>query len=299
MSTLEQLPVFFSERQVADISSFSPSAGKPAKVVASWAQLGIPLRVIEPVPVTIDQLALAHERDFVEDTLAGRRPNGFGSKSPAVAASLPWTSGSLLSAAREALRNRQVAVAPCSGFHHAGYAHSGGFCTFNGLMVTATTLLDEGAVGRIGILDCDHHYGDGTQNIIDVLGLKDRVQHFSAGREYCLAKQAEAFLARLPGVVKAFAGCDLLLYQAGADPHVNDLLGGWLTERQLAERDRIVFATARRIGLPVAWDLAGGYQYDLRQVLDLHDNTLIECAEAYGIGTEERGEIRSQLCRRQ
>jgi hypothetical protein len=60
--------------------------------------------------------------------------------------------------------------------------------------------------------------------------------------------------------VRQFADCDVLLYQAGADPHIDDPLGGWLTDAQLAQRDRLVFETCRELGLPVAWNLAGGYQ---------------------------------------
>lgn len=66
-----------------------------------------------------------------------------------------------------------------------------------------------------------------------------------------------------------------MLYQAGADPHVNDPLGGWMTTAQLYERDVIVFETAREMGLPVVFNLAGGYQRDedggIRPVLDIHD----------------------------
>ena len=46
----------------------------------------------------------------------------------------------MLSAARHALASGKVAVAPCSGFHHAGYQQSEGFCTFNGLMVVERAL---------------------------------------------------------------------------------------------------------------------------------------------------------------
>ena len=81
--------------------------------------------------------------------------------------------------------------------------------------------------------------------------------------------------------MQRFAACDLLLYQAGADPHVDDPLGGWLTTQQLRERDRGVFQTARSLGVPIAWNLAGGYQANLRKVLDIHDNTMLECLCAY------------------
>ena len=165
----DALPVFYSDRMVADIASFSPSAGKPREVMRSWRGLGLPLHIVAPEPVSVDQFCLVHERSYVADILACRANNGFGNKSPAVADTLPWTSGAMLSAAREAINNGCVAVAPCSGFHHAAYSAGGGFCTFNGLTVTAAALLrDENAV-HVGILDCDTHYGDGTDSIIRAL----------------------------------------------------------------------------------------------------------------------------------
>jgi hypothetical protein len=35
-------------------------------------------------------------------------------------------------------------------------------------------------------------------------------------------------------------------------------------------------------GVPVAWNLAGGYQTPLRKVLDVHDATMRACLEVYG-----------------
>ena len=35
--------------------------------------------------------------------------------------------------------------------------------------------------------------------------------------------------------------------QAGADPHIDDPLGGWLTTRQLFERDRLVFDVTAKL----------------------------------------------------
>jgi len=266
---------------VADIDSFSPSAGKPREVMKSWRRLRIPLRVIVPKPASADELCLAHERSYVEDILACRASNGFGNKSPEVADTLPWTSGAMLSAAREAIDNGFVAVAPCSGFHHATYSAGAGFCTFNGLMVTVAVLLREGSAARVGILDCDTHYGDGTDDIRSKLCLAGKVPHYTTGGKWYYPKQAKMFLDKLPSIVESFSGCDVLLYQAGADPHVNDPLGGWLTTAQLAERDQIVFETARRVGLPIAWNLAGGYQTPLGRVLRIHSNTLRACARSF------------------
>src|SRR5688572_8571427 len=125
---------------LADARSFSPSASKPKHVLSSWRKLGIPMTVAEPDPVSDAELCLAHDAGFVEGVLTTKDRNGFGNKSPEVAASLPYTSGAMLAAAREALRNGAVAVAPCSGFHHAHYESPGGYCTFNGLMVAAQVL---------------------------------------------------------------------------------------------------------------------------------------------------------------
>lgn len=280
------IPVFYSPAMVADGQSFSPSAGKPALVVESWQMLGLPLDIRAPQPVSQEQFGVAHDPGFVADVLACRRNNGFSNKSPAVAAALPWTSGAMLSAARAALDNGLGAIAPCSGFHHAGYDFAGGFCTFNGLMVTANALLAEGAASKVGILDFDQHWGNGTEDIIDRLQLKEQVVHYSQGGESGRPAQAETFLAKLSQLLERFADCDLVLYQAGADPHIDDPFGGWLTTEQLYRRDRAVFDGLRGLGIPVAWNLAGGYQRDaagsIRPVLDIHDNTLVAFVEAHG-----------------
>lgn len=280
------IPVFYDPRMVAEnASNFSPSAAKPREVVASWQRRGFPIRLMPVVPVTPEQFVLAHDAGFVQGVLACQQCNGFGNFNPEVAASLPFTSGAMLCAAHHVLATGGVASAPCSGFHHAGWRSGNGFCTFNGLMVTAMALLTEGAAKKVGILDADQHYGDGTDEIIERLNVANQVPHVTFGRNYHEPSQAVEFLQKLPDVVRSFRGCDLLLYQAGADPHVDDPLGGWLTTAQLRERDRLVFATCREIGLPVAWNLAGGYQRDehdsIRPVLDIHDNTMAECVGVY------------------
>jgi acetoin utilization deacetylase AcuC-like enzyme len=289
------LSIHYTPKMVANADSYSPSAGKPAQVMASWADLGFSLDVVAPQPVSVEQFALAHDRAFVEGVLSGAVNNGFGNKLLSVAASLPYTSGAMLSSAREALANQRGAIAPCSGFHHAGYDFAGGYCTFNGLMVTAAVLLAEGKVRKFGILDCDEHWGNGTQDIIDRLHLGDQVVHYTPWRDFGVAQKAEAFLAMLPQLLTTFADCDLVLYQAGADPHIDDPLGGWLTTEQLYRRDARVFDSLRKMGIPVAWNLAGGYQRDaagtIRPVLTIHDNTLHAFAECWAIDA-----IHGEIC---
>ena len=279
---MKSIPVFYSPKLVAKNYSISPSSGKPALVVESWQELGVPIIIREPIPVTVDELCYAHGRPYVEKVLACRANNGFGDRSSEVATSLPYTTGAFVCAAREALRNGKVSVAPVSGFHHASENLASGFCTFNGLVVAAQVLKKEGLVNKVGILDFDQHYGDGTVDIIRARQLGDWLFQYSAGKDYRQSAQAEEFLQRIPDLVSRFANCDIIFYQAGADPHIADPLGGWLTTAQLAERDRLVFKNARSWGIPIAWNLAGGYQNYFRGVLNIHDNTLRVCWDVYG-----------------
>jgi acetoin utilization deacetylase AcuC-like enzyme len=76
----------------------------------------------------------------------------------------------MLAAAEYAVLHNEVVCSPTSGFHHAEYRNAGGYCTFNGLMVTALALKDAGLVNRVAILDCDAHYGNGTDSIIKQIG---------------------------------------------------------------------------------------------------------------------------------
>jgi len=284
-TVLKTIPVFFCEDMVSAPSSYSPSAGKPKLALESWMEMGIAMDVRVPTPVTIADLERAHDSKFVRNVLSLASPNGFGTYDEQVARSLPWTSGAMLCAARQAIANGRVAVAPVSGFHHAGHGHAGGFCTFNGLMVTATALLAEGRAKKVGILDFDQHLGDGTQDIIGALSLERVIEHYSPVHEFSNPQRAQAFLEAIPEIVAKFQACDVLLYQAGADPHVDDPLGGWLTIEQLFERDRLVFEAAADLGLPIAWNLAGGYQTPIRRVLDIHDNTMRACCATFLVET--------------
>ncbi len=272
--------VFYADAMLAPAQAISPSAHKPKLVVESWQQLAPHLQIATPEPVTREQLARAHDERYVEEIFAGVARNGFGNCDAAVAASLPHTCGAMLSAARAAWKTGSVAIAPCSGFHHAKFAQAGGFCTFNGLMVAALALLGEGAA-RIGILDADMHYGDGTDDILAELG-ELRVEHVTLGADYRRPKHAATFFAALPLIMRRFESCDVLLYQAGADPHIDDPLGGWLTTDELLRRDLEVFGACRTMHLPIAWNLAGGYQSPLRKVLDIHDNTLRATMQVFG-----------------
>lgn len=278
------IPVFYTPKMVADSECFSPSAAKPSKVVASW-QSQFPIELVEPTPVTREELHRAHDPAWVDRVLAGEADNGFSNRSLVVAASLPYTSGAMLSGARHVVKNGGVAAAPCSGFHHAEHARSMGYCTFNGLMVTALALKAEG-VERIGILDLDMHYGNGTDHIIHKLDAFAWCTHRTAGRTIEYSTQVKHFFDEwLPEALDAVSECDVVLFQAGADPHVLDPYGGWMETNEMRQRDGIVFDALKAANVPVVWNLAGGYQVQpdgsIPAVLEIHDNTMAECVRVY------------------
>ena len=185
--------VVYSESMNAPAQGLSPSAAKPAAVMAAWQAQWPGLQVRPPVPVGRADFCRAHDADFVDGVLSLRLPNGFGTRSADVVASLPLTSGALLTAARWALAQGGAVAAPVSGFHHAGWDEAQGFCTFNGLMVTALALRAERPGLRVGILDYDYHLGDGTEDILERVG-REGIVHITAGAHWREGCDARAFL---------------------------------------------------------------------------------------------------------
>lgn len=291
------IPVFYRPAMVAPAGGYSPSAAKPAKVVADWRfdfNIAPDVEFVDFEPATREELVRAHDPGYVDGVMACRIRNGFGDCDPRIAASLPYTSGSMLAAARHVLadleewRSRtRIACSPSSGFHHAHYAESEGFCTFNGLMVTALALKAEGMIDRALILDCDEHYGNGTQDIIETLNIDWIVHVTHNGRLPGTYRDKPGMLGMIEWHVPEFSAdrCrGIVLYQAGADCHVKDPLGGFLTTQEMRERDRLIFTLAVKHKVPLVWNLAGGYQRDtkggIEPVLKLHRQTMAEAIEA-------------------
>lgn len=289
------IPVFYCKAMNAHGHGFSPSAGKPRLVADALRRSTLPVMFVEPVPLTPDQIARAHDPQYVRGVFNGDRLNGFGNTSVDVARSLPYTNGAIVDAAVIAYREGIATAALASGFHHASYFGGGGFCTFNGLVLAALRVLDEGAV-RVAIIDADAHDGNGTRHIIEHLGLEHQIFHYSFGGDFfCFGElhdqfpdQAQAYLDRVSRFREDLAvfAPSVIIYQAGADAHRDDPLGGILTTSQLRERDRRMFRVAADLKIGIAWTLAGGYQRNrdgaIPKVIDIHLNTFQAAAEVFG-----------------
>ncbi|EFJ46595.1 hypothetical protein VOLCADRAFT_105500 [Volvox carteri f. nagariensis] len=179
-----------------------------------------------------------------------------------------------------------LAVNTAGGTHHAFPAHGSGYCILNDLAVTTEVLLAEGLVRRVLILDLDVHQGDGTAFIF-----RDRPDVFTlsvhSSSNFPTRKQRSTldvalpdgtpdgpYLARvgdlLPRVLRDFAP-DIVLYDAGVDPHAADALGRLaLSDEGLARRERLVLDTCLGFDVPVAGYVGGGYDTDLDVLAGRH-----------------------------
>lgn len=281
------LKVFYSDDMVSDSGvTTSPSDRKPKLVSDALLGKPWPIELVAPEPTTVADVCRVHDPGLVDDVLQLRRPNGFGSLSQSVARSLLYTCGACYGSSLVAL-SEGISASLTSGFHHAGPGATQGFCTFNGLMVTAAQLLSEARVERVAIIDCDYHYGNGTQAIIDAQAMAERVLHVSFGATFRKPEQACDYLAAVVDLRDRFEVFkpQLILYQAGADPHIDDPLGGLLTTEQMRARDRCLLGIARDLSIPLTWNLAGGYQVErdgsIPRVVQLHLNTFEEALRVW------------------
>ena len=260
------------------------------------------VEIVEPAPVTEADLLRVHTAEYITAIRTGE-PRALAESqkfpwSPHLYPSVCLTSGGCLTAARQALRDG-VSAALASGFHHACADHGEGFCTFNGLVVTADALHASGEAQRIAVLDMDLHYGNGTAQLaatrpwmlaVSIYGndywanvpYRDvTARHHEDGanhRSHALPAGCDrtTMLQILDDALPVIADRkpELLLYQAGADPYHEDPYSPLaLDHDDLRTRDHRVFEFARKQGIPIAWVLAGGYTRDIRKIVRVHTGT--------------------------
>ena len=270
---------------------------KAAWVAASLASAPIAgLRLRANAPLRVDDLLRIHARDYVDAVRTGvpralAESQGFA-WDPGLWPMVLASNGGALAAARRARTQRGVAGCLASGLHHARRERGKGFCTFNGLALAALDAAEAGA--RVLVLDLDAHCGGGTHSLV---GVHPRVRQLDVAvdgfDEYTpAANNTLDLVARpsdyLPTVARRLAELarvpiDLVLYNAGMDPHEGCAVGGLpgVTAALLARREALVFGWAARRGLPMAFVLAGGYLgpgLDRAGLVALHRLTLVAAA---------------------
>lgn len=249
----------------------------------------------------LDAIALVHDRQYVEsywqgnlDAKAQRRIG------------LPWSRelayrtriavGGTLLTARLALA-QGLACNTAGGTHHAFPSYGSGFCIFNDLAIASRVLLQEGLVKKILIVDLDVHQGDGTafifQDDSSVFTFSMHCQiNFPAikqisDRDVPLPEGIEddAYLRtlanHLPDLLSEVKP-DLVLYDAGVDPHIGDRLGKLaLTDAGIYRRDMQVLSTCVSQGFPVGCVIGGGYCEDMRSLVYRHSLLHRAASEVY------------------
>jgi acetoin utilization deacetylase AcuC-like enzyme len=243
-------------------------------------------------------LEAVHCPEYVDQVLRAEVPRAKERRigfpvTPAITARVRHTNGGTWLAAQLAMRHGYAANS-AAGSHHALHDTGAGYCVFNDLAVTANRLIAQQHAGRVLIVDLDVHQGDGTASLtagradIFTLSLHAEknfpVRKARSSRDVALPDGVdddgymEALTRHLPQVLADFAP-DFVLYQAGVDPHIDDKLGRLsLTDAGLEARDRFVVREARRLGLPVASALGGGYGDDVRAVAARHAASMLAMA---------------------
>ncbi|HEY9208556.1 histone deacetylase [Acidovorax sp.] len=247
-------------------------------------------------PASDGELALVHTPGYIQAIAGGTLPAAAQRE-----IGFPWTEamaerarrsvGATIAACRAALA-QGLAGNLAGGTHHA-YADKGsGFCVFNDIAVAARLVQAEWPRGRsagmvpplrVAVIDLDVHQGNGTAHIFrgdaSVFTLS-----LHGARNFPFRKEAGDLDVELPdgcadgeylqALDQALDALDqrfapgLVLYLAGADPHVGDRLGRLaLSHDGLEARDRRVFDWAWQRRLPLAFTMAGGYGRDLADTL--------------------------------
>jgi acetoin utilization deacetylase AcuC-like enzyme len=268
---------YFSEAYVPPDAAFDTFT-KAADVAALVTDVA---EIVAPRPLTADDIARVHDLSYVEAVRTGEPSSLAASAGVAWSGGRPWSptlfpavaasAGGAVAAAVHALATGDNAGSASSGLHHARRSHGAGFCTFNGLALATRAAKDAGAQGIL-IVDLDAHCGGGTASLVGGLeGVRCLDVAVSAFDLYApppgwtldLVARSEEYLPTIerrlgdlgPGPM------DLVLYNAGMDPHGDCAVGGLpgIDAATIECREEMVFAWAAARGVPVAFVLAGGY----------------------------------------
>jgi acetoin utilization deacetylase AcuC-like enzyme len=266
--------------------------GKFGKIYETLLDEGIATldQIHQPELVPLAWIEQVHTPDYVkaycEGSLDPKAQRRIG---------LPW-SPALVTRTRTAvsgtLLTAQLALAhglacnTAGGTHHAFADFGSGFCIFNDLAITARIIQQLGLAKKILIVDLDVHQGDGTAMIFQDdptvftfsihcqanFPFRKQQSDLDVPLEVGLADEAylKVLAAHLPDLLTE-VNPDLVIYDAGVDPHRDDRLGKLaLTDAGLFQRDRYVLKTCVLAGYPVATVVGGGYAKDIDTLAQRH-----------------------------
>jgi acetoin utilization deacetylase AcuC-like enzyme len=191
-----------------------------------------------------------------------------------------------------------LACNTAGGTHHAFFEYGSGYCIFNDLAVAAAMVQARGLADKILIVDLDVHQGDGTATLFqDDPSVFTFSMHCQTNFPFTKQQsdldvplvegtEDELYLTTLAiylsDVLTAFKP-DLVLYDAGVDPHRADRLGKLsLSDEGLYLRDLQVLQSCALHGFPVATVVGGGYAEDITSLARRHALLYRAATEVYG-----------------
>jgi len=250
--------------------------------------------------VTYEEIIRAHDPTYIH-----RLQNGELSAKEVRRVGLPWSpeivrrarysAGATVEACRAAVAER-IAVNLGGGTHHAFSDHGQGYCWLNDSVIASRAMQSERLAGKIWVIDCDVHQGNGTAAIVkddptiftfSVHGKNNFPYHKETSDLDIALADGTDDAAYLNAIEKGLAACmqnfkaDLAIYLAGADSYKDDRFGRLaITKEGLAQRDRLVLRHLYKAGLPTAVTMAGGYARRVQDTVDIHFQSVLAALES-------------------
>jgi acetoin utilization deacetylase AcuC-like enzyme len=243
-----------------------------------------------PQPPPPELIELVHTSEYVQaycqGTLDVKAQRRIGLPwSPALANRTCVAVGGTILTAQLAL-TQGLACNTAGGTHHAFPSYGSGFCIFNDLAIASRVLQKFGLVQKILIVDLDVHQGDGTAFIFQEdesvftfsmhceVNFPGTKQKSDLDVSLPVGMEDDAYLQTLANYLPDLLSetqPDLVLYDAGVDPHVGDRLGKLaLSDTGIFRREMQVLSTCVSSGYPIACVIGGGYSDDLTSLTWRH-----------------------------
>lgn len=255
---------------------------------------------LAPTPAPDEDVFLVHSQEYVHKLKTGTL-----SYAEQLRMEIPYSlelieacwlaAGGSILAARRALADGWAANIG-GGFHHAYPDHGEGFCVLHDVAIAIRRTQFDRAIETAMVIDTDVHHGNGTAAIF---GGDSTVFTVSIHQEnnYPYPKPPSSLDINLEDGVgdddyltildknlhQAFEQFQpgLIFYIGGADPYREDQLGGLaLSLEGLRRRDALVFDYARRLRIPLAITLAGGYARQVADTVRIHVGTILAARDA-------------------
>lgn len=255
----------------------------------------------DPSEVSENRVLRIHTREYLDKLLnkslsrQEERATGFPLSDKLVKRELIITQGTI-EAVDYAFENG-VSANIAGGTHHAFRDRGEGFCLLNDIAVGSAYAIEELGVKQILVVDLDVHQGNGTAKIFED---DPSVFTFSMHGEknYPLRKEnsdldialpdgtedqhyLDILRETLPDLINKVRP-ELIFFQSGVDVLESDKLGRLsLTLNGSKKRDEIVFTESKKRGIPLVFNMGGGYSKKISVIIEAHANTYRSAREIY------------------